>query len=152
LMADLVSRRVAVIATPSTPAALAAKAATTTIPIVFGVAEDPVKLGLVARLARPAANATGINFFFAEVIAQRRGLLHALLPKAVRIAVLVNPANAPNAEPTLRDIPEAARPLGLQIQTLRARTSREIEAAFAPLVRDRADALFLAPDAFFVSR
>jgi len=152
LMADLVRRRMAVIATPSTPATLAAKAATTTIPIVFGVAEDPVKLGLVASLARPGGNATGINFFFSEVVAKRLGLLHDLVPKAVRIAVLVNPANAPNAEATLREIPEAARALGLQIQVLNASTSREIEAAVATLVRDRADALFLVPDAFFVSR
>ena len=152
LMADLVRRRVAVIATPATPAALAAKAATTTIPIVFGVGEDPVKLGLVASLARPGGNATGINFFAAEVVAKRLGLLHDLVPKAVRIAVLVNPANAPIAEATLRDIPEAARALGLQIQVLNASTSREIEAAFATLVRDRADALFVAPDGFFSSR
>ena len=152
LMADLVRRRVAVIATPATAAALAAKAATTTIPIVFGVGEDPVKLGLVASLARPGGNATGINFFSAEVVAKRLGLLHDLVPKAVRIAVLVNPANAPIAEATLREIPEAARALGLQIQVLNASTSREIEAAFATLVRDRADALFVAPDPFFSSR
>ena len=153
LMADLVRRRVAVIATPGgTAAAQAAKAATTTIPIVFGVGEDPVKLGLVASLARPGGNATGINFFVQEVVAKRLGLLHDLVPKAVRIAVLVNPANAPITEATLRDIPEAARALGLQIQVLNASTSREIEAAFATLVRDRADALFVAPDAFFVSR
>src|SRR5262245_34762890 len=148
LMADLVRRRVAVIATPGvTAAAPAAKAATTTIPIVFGVAEDPVKLGLVASLARPGGNATGINFLVSEVVAKRLGQLHDLVPKAVRIAVLVNPANAPIAETTLRDIPEAARGLGLQISVLNARTPREIEAAFATLVRDRADALFLAPDA-----
>jgi putative tryptophan/tyrosine transport system substrate-binding protein len=153
LMADLVRRRVAVVAIPgSNPAALAAKTATTTIPIVFGVGEDPVKLGLVASLARPGGNATGINFFVAEVATKRLGLLRDLVPKAARVAVLVNPANAPSAEATLRDIPEAARVLGLQIQVLNASTSREIEAAFAALVRDRADALFVAPDGFFVTR
>jgi putative ABC transport system substrate-binding protein len=153
LMADLVRRHVAVIATPgSYPAALAAKAATTTIPIVFGVGEDPVKLGLVASLARPGGNATGINFFVTEVAAKRLGLLHDLVPKAVRIAVLVNPANAPSAETTLREVPEAARAIGLQIQILKASTSREIEAAFATLVRDRADALYVAPDGLFVTR
>jgi putative ABC transport system substrate-binding protein len=153
LMADLVRRRVAVIATPaSNYAAQAAKAATTTIPIVFGVGEDPVKLGLVASLARPNGNATGINFFFQEVVAKRLGLLHELVPKAVRIAVLINPANAPVAETTLREVPEAARAIGLQIQVLNASTSREIESAFATLVRDRAEALFVAPDGFFVSR
>src|SRR6266545_2192809 len=153
LMADLVRRRVAVIATPGgTLAALAAKAATTTIPIVFGVGEDPVKLGLVSSLARPGGNATGINIFLQEITAKRLGLLHELVPKAVRIAVLVNPANTTSAEAVLRDIPEAARALGLQIQVLNASTSREIEAAFATLVRDRADALFVAPDIFFVTR
>src|SRR5262245_48170013 len=153
LMADLVHRRVAVIATPgSNPAALAAKAATTTIPIVFGVGEDPVKLGLVASLARPGGNATGINFFAQEVTAKRVELLHELVPKAARMAVLVNPANIPTAEAALREVPEAARAIGLQIQILNASTSREIEAAFAALVHDRADALFVAADGFFNSR
>ena len=153
LMADLVRRRVAIIATPgSNPAALAAKAATKTIPIVFGVGEDPVKLGLVASLARPGGNATGINFFVAELAAKRLGLLHELVPKAVRIAVLVNPANAPTAETTLRDIPEAAHAMGLQIQVLNASTSREIVAAFATLVRDQAEALYVAADGFFTGR
>src|SRR5262249_5076001 len=153
LMADLVRRRIAAIATPAgNLAALAAKAATTAIPIVFGVGEDPVKLGLVASLARPGGNATGINFFNLEVSAKRLGLLHDLVPKAVRLAVLVNPANAPTTETALRDIPDAAHAIGLQIQVLNAGTNREIEAAFATLVRDRADALFVAPDIFFVSR
>src|SRR5215467_2508320 len=117
LMVDLVRRRVAVIATPAGDfASLAAKAATTTIPIVFGVSEDPVKLGLVTNLARPDGNTTGISFFTQEVAAKRLGLLHDLVPRAVRIAVLVNPANVPTAEATLRDMPEAARALGLQIQ------------------------------------
>jgi putative ABC transport system substrate-binding protein len=153
LMADLVRRRMAVIATPlGNLAAQAAKAATTTIPIVFSVGEDPVKLGLVASLARPGGNATGINFFAQEITAKRLGLLHELVPKAARIAVLINPANSATAESTLRDIPEAARAIGLQIQVLNASTSREIEAAFATLVRDQADALFVAGDVFFSSR
>src|SRR5262249_18947353 len=153
LMADLVHRRVAIIATPgATLAALAAKAATTTIPIVFGVGEDPVKLGLVQSLARPGGNATGLNILIGEVETKRLGLLHALVPKAVRIAVLVNPANVPTAEATLRDVPEAARAIGLQIQSLKSSTSREIEAVFATIVRDWADALFVSPDAFFISR
>ncbi len=153
LMADFVRRRVAVIATlGSNPAALAAKAATTTIPIVFSVGDDAVRMGLVTSLARPGGNATGINFLDAEVAAKRLALLHELVPKAVLIAVLVNPANASTAEATLRQVPETARTLGLQIAVLKARTSREIEEAFATLARDRADALFVAPDAFFISR
>jgi len=153
LMADLVRRRVAVIATPGqTAAAQAAKAATTTIPIVFGVGEDPVKLGLVSSLARPGGNVTGINYFVQEVLAKRLGLLHELVPKAVRVTVLVNPANAPVAEVILRDVPEAARGLGLQIRVLNASTRREIEAAFAALERDQGDALFIAPDGFFTGR
>jgi putative ABC transport system substrate-binding protein len=153
LMADLVRRRVAVIATPlGNLAAQVAKAATTTIPIVFSVGEDPVKLGLVASLARPGGNATGINFFAQEITAKRLGLLHELVPKAARIAVLTNPANTATAESTLRDIPDAARAIGLQIQVLNASTSSEIEAAFATLVRDRADALYVAGDSFFSSR
>jgi len=153
LMADFVRRHVAVIATlGSNPAALAAKAATTTIPIVFSVGEDAVKMGLVTSLARPGGNATGINFFVAEVGAKRLALLHELVPKAVRIAVLVNPANTSTAEATLREIPESARTLGLQTQVLNASTSGEIEAAFSTLVSGRADALFVAPDGFFVSR
>ena len=153
LVADLVRRQVAVIATPAnTLAALAAKAATATIPIVFGVAEDPVQLGLVASLARPGGNATGINFFSQEVVAKRLRLLHDLVPKAVRVAVLVNPANASTAESTLRDVQEAAPTIGLQIQILNARTIGEIDAAFASLARERPDALFVAPDGFFTSR
>ena len=143
----------AVIATPGgNYASQTAKAATTTIPIVFSVGEDPVRLGLVASLARPGGNATGINFFVGEVVAKRLGLLHDVVPKAVRIAVLVNPANVPIAEATLREIPEAARAIGLHIQVLNARTSGEIEAAYTTIVRDRADALFVASDVFFASR
>jgi putative ABC transport system substrate-binding protein len=146
LMADLVSRRVAVIATPSsTPSSVAAKAATATIPIVFGVAEDPVRLGLVASLARPGGNATGINAFSHELVAKRLALLHELVPKAVRIAVLLNPAN-PSAETDLQDLQEAARAIGLQTHVLHASTSDEIDAAFAALARERPDALFVAPD------
>jgi putative ABC transport system substrate-binding protein len=153
LMADLVRRGVAVIATSvNTPAALAAKSATATIPIVFGVGEDPVRLGLVASLARPGGNATGINFFSREVVAKRLALLHVLVPKAVRIAVLINPANPVAAETTLRDVQQAAPTLGLQIQILNASTIAEVDAAFATVERERPDALFVAPDGFFTSR
>jgi putative ABC transport system substrate-binding protein len=153
LMADLVRRRVAVIATPgSQSSSIAAKAATATIPIVFGVVDDPVKLGLVASLARPGGNATGINSFSVEVVAKRLALLHELAPKAIRVAVLVNPANATVAETTLRDVSEAARTIGLAIHALKASTSREIDAAFATFANERPDALFVAPDGFFGSR
>jgi putative ABC transport system substrate-binding protein len=149
LVADLVHRRAAVIATIGAPAAVAAKAATAAIPIVFGVGEDPVQLGLVASLARPGGNATGINFFSQEVVAKRLRLLHDLVPKAARIAVLINPANASAAETILRDLQEAAPTIGLQIQILNATT---IGAAFATLARERPDALFVGPDGFFNSR
>ena len=154
LMADLIRRpRLAVIATPAnTPGAIAAKAATATIPIVFGVGEDPVRQGLVASLARPGGNATGINFFTTEVVAKRLGLLHELVPKAVRVAVLINSANVTATETTLRDVQEAARILGLQIHVLNASASHEIDAAFDTVARDRADALFVAPNTFFASR
>jgi putative tryptophan/tyrosine transport system substrate-binding protein len=152
LMADLVGRRVAVIATPGIVPTLAAKAATTTIPIVFGVGDDPVRLGLVTNLARPGGNATGINFFVNEVAAKRLRLLHDLVPKAVRIAVLVNLAKASTEEFTLRAVQEAAPTLGLKIQILNASTIGEIDAAFTTIARDHSDALLVAPDAFFVSR
>ena len=154
LMADLIHRpRLAVIATPAnTPGAIAAKAATATIPIVFGVGEDPVRQGLVASLARPGGNATGINFFTTEVVAKRLGLLHELVPKAVRVAVLINSANVTATETTLRDVQEAACILGLQIHVLNASASHEIDAAFDTVARDRADALFVAPNTFFASR
>jgi putative tryptophan/tyrosine transport system substrate-binding protein len=153
LMADLVHRRVAAIITPSSnAAALAAKAATVTIPIIFGVTNDPVKLGLVASLARPGGNATGINNFSTELVAKRLGLLHELVPKAVRVAVLVNPANRPLADLTLREVQEAARIVGLQIHVLNATTIGEIDAAFASLARQRPDALFVGGDSFFISR
>jgi putative ABC transport system substrate-binding protein len=153
LMADLVRRRVAVIATPgTTPGTIAAKAATATIPIVFGIAEDPVQLGLVASLARPGGNATGSNFFSLEVVAKRLQLLQELVPKAVRIAVLVNPANAASAESTSRSAKAAASTIGLQIQIVNAATIAEIDAVFAAFARERPDALFIAPDGFLFSR
>jgi putative ABC transport system substrate-binding protein len=153
LAADLVRRRVAVIVAPgSTPAAVAAKAATSTIPIVFAVGEDPVKLGLVASLARPGGNATGINFFVGEVVAKRLGLLHELVPKAARITVLANPTNVKSTATTLGEVEAVARAIGLQIQILNATSSREIDAAFATLVREQAEALFVGPDGFFNSR
>ena len=152
-MADLVHRHVAAIATIGTAqVARAAKAATTTIPIVFGEGEDPVGLGLVASLARPGGNVTGINFFNAEVVAKRLRLLHDLVPKAVRVAVLLNPANAAIAESTVRQVQEAAPAIGLQIQILNASTIGEIDAAFATFARERPDALFVAADAFFANR
>jgi putative ABC transport system substrate-binding protein len=152
LLADLVRRQAAVIATPGNVPAIAAKAAIATIPIVFGVGDDPVKLGLVANLARPNGNATGVNFFVQEVVAKRLRLLHDLLPRAVRIAVLVNPANAAVETTTLREVQEAAPALGLQLQILKARTIGEIDAIFATLERERPDALFVAGDAFFLDR
>jgi putative tryptophan/tyrosine transport system substrate-binding protein len=153
VMGDLVRRPVAVIAIPgSGPATRAAKAATATIPIVFGVAGDPVQLGLVDSFARPGGNATGVNFLAEEVAAKRLRLLHELVPKAARVAVLVNPANAAATENTLRDLHEAAPIIGLQIQVLKATTIGEIDAAFAMLARERPDALFVGPDGFFSSR
>ena len=153
VVADLVRRRVAVIATPaSTEATLAAKTATATIPIVFGVGEDPVMLGIVASLARPAGNATGINFFAYEIDAKRFGLMHELLPKATRFAVLVNPANATPTQSTSKALKEAARALGLDALFFNASTPAEIDAAFAAFGRERAEALFIEGDGFFYSR
>ena len=151
LAAELVRRQVAVIAAGNFASALAAKAATTTVPIVFVVAEDPVRLGLVASLARPGGKLTGINFFNTEVTAKRLELLRELVPGATRVAVLVNPAN-PATETTLRDVEPAARAVGLQLQVLKAGTNREIDAAFATFGRERPDALFVGGDSFFVSR
>ena len=131
---------------------LAAKAATATIPIVFSVGEDPVKLGLVASLARPGGNVTGINIFLQEAVAKRLRLLHELVPKAVRIAVLINPGNASVAETTVREVQKAAPTMGLQIQILKATTINEIDAAFATLARERLDALLVAGDTFLISR
>ena len=153
LAAELVRRQATVIVTTGGPGvAFATKAATTTIPVVFGVADDPVRLGLVASLARPGGNQTGINFLVGELAAKRLELLRALVPAATRVAVLVNPADATNTESTLRDVEPAARAMGLQIQVLNASTSHEIDAAFATLVRARPDALFVGNDAFFNAR
>jgi putative ABC transport system substrate-binding protein len=151
-MADLVRRQVAVIAAPNNATALAAKAATATIPIVFLVGDDPVQLGLVSSLARPVGNATGVNIFVQEVVAKRLRLLHDFVPKATHLAVLVNPANTSSADATLRGVQEAAPSIGLQIKILNATTVGEIDAAFATLARGRPDALFVAPDTFFTSR
>jgi putative tryptophan/tyrosine transport system substrate-binding protein len=153
IITDAVQRNVAVIATAAiTPGSLAAKAATATIPIVFGVAEDPVKLGLVLSLAQPGTNATGINFFASEVDAKRLGLMHELLPKAKRFAVLVNPANAPTAEATAKTVKQVAPALELELFFFNASTAADIDAAFVAIARERADALFIAPDGFFTSR
>jgi putative ABC transport system substrate-binding protein len=152
LLAALIRRQVSVIATIGSPTALAAKTATQTIPIVFGVPEDPVGLGLVASLARPGGNATGINFFDREVTAKRLGLLRELLPAAARIAVLLNPANFTIASSIMSELEAAARALGLQVRPYEASTSSEIDAAYATLVRERPDALFVAADGFFFGR
>jgi ABC-type uncharacterized transport system substrate-binding protein len=153
LAAELVRRRVAVIAAAGgSPSALAAKAATTTVPIVFSVSEDPVRLGLVASLARPGGNVTGINIFSGELVAKRLELLRELVPGAARVAVLVNPANVANTATTLREVEAAARVIGLQIKQLNASTSGEIDAAFANFVRERLDALFVGNDAFLNGR
>jgi putative ABC transport system substrate-binding protein len=153
LMADLVRRRVAVITIPGTTAiTIAAKAATSTVPIVFFVGDDPVKLGLVERQASPGGNATGVNYIVGDAVAQRLAFLHELLPKAVRIAVLTNPANAAATEALLTRLEEGARSLGLQIAVLRASTAAEIDTAFDTLRREGHDALFVAPDTFFSSR
>jgi putative ABC transport system substrate-binding protein len=152
LAAELVRRQVTVIsATGGVSSALAAKAVTTTIPIVFIASEDPVKVGLVASLGRPGGNATGVNFFVAELGSKQLGLLHELVPAAVRIGLLVNP-RAPQTELATRDVAAAASAIGLQIAVVEASDSPEIEAAFRTLVRNRADALVVGPDPYFASR
>jgi len=152
LVTELIRRQVAVIvATGGSDPALAAKAATTTIPIVFTIPEDPVRLGLVASLARPGGNATGINFFSNELIAKRLELLRELVPAARRVAVLIHPADA-NAETVLRDVDTATRAMGLQIQTLDVSTGPDIDAAFATFAHDRPDAVFISGGPLFVSR
>jgi len=152
LTADLVQRRATVIFAISPTAALAAKAAIATIPIVFIVNEDPVRLGLVASLARPGGNLTGINILTAEVTATRLDLLRELMPSATRVSVLVNPVNATNTDTTLREMAAAARTTGLQVKVLNASTSREIEAAFATLLHERPDALFVGAEPYFYGR
>jgi len=149
--ADLVRRQVSVIAATSTPAILVAKAATTTIPIVFTTGADPVKLGFVASLNQPGGNATGVNFFTAELGSKQAGLLHELIPDAAHVGLLVNPSY-PATEAMTRDTAAAASAIGFQIDVMQASDSREIEAAFAALVRNRADALLVCSDSFFVSR
>jgi putative tryptophan/tyrosine transport system substrate-binding protein len=152
LAAELVRRQVAVIVASPTVSALAAKSATATTPIVFTVGDDPVKLGLVSSLARPGGNLTGINFFGAEVVTKRLELLRELVPRIGRLAVLVNPSNATISETTVREVEAAARGMGVQVQVFNAGTSREIDAAFANLVRERSDAVFVSGDAFLTSR
>src|SRR6516225_9646326 len=152
LAAESVSRRVAVIVTPSAPPTFAATAATTTIPIVFLVGDDPVRLGLVTCLARPGSNMTGINVLSNELAAKRLELLRELVPRATRVAVLVNPANVAATEIQLKDVDAAARAIGLQIQIHNASTSGEINAAFANFARERLDALLVSTGAFFLAR
>jgi putative ABC transport system substrate-binding protein len=152
MAAELVRKQVSVIVAGANAATFAAKAATTTIPIVFLLAEDPVQLGLVASLARPGGNATGINFVSGELTAKRMAFLHELVPAAARVAVLVNPADATATETTLRELETAVRTIGLKIQVFRASTSGEIHAAFPAMVRERSEAIFLSSDPFFSSR
>ena len=153
LLDELIRRRVAVIATPgSNPSTLAAKTATTTIPIVFGVGQDPAAMGLVASLAHPGGNVTGINYFALEVNAKRLGLMRELLPKATRYAALVNPRNAPSAEAATTALKDAAPGLGLDISFFNASTPGDIDEAFGAFARDRIEALFLPADGFLDSR
>ena len=151
LATELAQRRVAVLVTVGDAATLAAKTATTTIPIVFQVGDDPARMGLVANLARPGGNLTGINFFAGELAAKRLELLRVLLPGAVRVAVLVNPAS-PNTQSVLKDVEAAARAMGLQIQVHNTGTIDEIDTAFATFLRERPDALFVGPNPFFRAR
>jgi putative ABC transport system substrate-binding protein len=153
LAADLVRRQVGVMqAGGNTAAIFAAKAATATIPILFVVPEDRVRLGLVTNLARPSGNLTGINFFNRELVAKQLELLHELVPRAARVVSFVNPANAPSVESMERDAPSAARAMGLQIQILRVSASQEIDAAFATFARQPPDAIFVGNDGFLNSR
>src|SRR5262249_43135119 len=153
LATELARREVAVmVAAGGGAAAVAAKAATTTIPIIFSTPEDPVRLGLVASLARPDGNLTGFNILVGEMGAKRLELLREMVPAATRVAVLVSPSNAATYESTVRDTAAAARAMGLQVQVLNADTSREIDTAFATIARERSDALVLDSTPFFLSR
>ena len=152
MAADLIHRRVALIAAFGNATAAVAKAATATIPIVFVVGDDPVRLGLVASLARPDGNLTGVNFFTSELVAKRLELLRELVPSAVRIGVLLNPANRTTADATSSDAQTAARAMGVQLKVLNADTPTEIGAAFEELARDRPDALFISAGPFFTTR
>jgi putative ABC transport system substrate-binding protein len=152
LAADLARQGVSLIASRGAVATFAAKGASTTIPIVFSVAEDPVNLGLVASIARPGGNLTGVNFLAAELAAKRLEFLRQLVPGATRVAVIVNPENTTTTASTLRDVEPAARAIGMQIQVFNASTSGEISTAFASLARDRSDAVFVSLDPFFTGR
>ena len=153
LAADLVRRRVAVIVTPgSTPAALAAKAATSTVPIVFVTGADPVKMGLVASLNRPGGNVTGVSDIGVELAAKRLGLVHELLPGAARFAVLVNPNNPSITDPFIAEVRTAASAIGRQIEVVTASTNSDIDTAFATLVNKRTDAFLISPDVLFLTR
>jgi putative ABC transport system substrate-binding protein len=152
MVADLVRRQVAVIAATSTEGALAAKAATTTIPIVFETASDPVRLGLVTNLNRPGGNVTGVTSLIVEVVPKRLELLHELLPTAKVIALLVNPANPNVAETNTKLLQMAARTLGLELHVLNASTERDFDGVFAKLIQLRAGGLVIGPDSFFTSR
>ena len=152
LAADLVARRVAVLAaTGGTVSARAAKAATTTIPVVFTTGDDPIKTGLVASLSRPGGNLTGVSVFGARLGAKRLALLHELIPAADTVAILLNPKN-PDSEDEAKDVQEAARALGIQILVLNAGTENEIDAQFKKLVEQRVGALMLGADTFFTSQ
>ena len=153
LAADLVRRKVSVIATPGVEiGARAAKAATSTIPVVFGVSEDPVRLGLVASLARPGGNATGINFLSSELLPKRVSVVRELLPGIKRLGVLINPSDAGRAESVASEVQAAARSMGQEVYILKADASDQIDEAFAAFARERVDALFVGPDPFFNSR